>query len=91
MSESCTPDSGLSPLRSGITPREGMSRSGYHHTLLTTTVTVQDDSVSKMWSTYMKEAGEYDEVMTNSWKADSVGLPVFVSIYPLVLFIVTIT
>lgn len=43
-----------------------------------------------MWSTYMKEAGEYDELMTNTRKADSVGLLVFVSIKPLILVIVTI-
>ena len=91
MSEVCSRDSRLFPLRrSGVTPREGMSSSGDPHTFLTTTATVQDDSVSKMWTTYMKEAGEYDKVMTSTWKADLVGLLVFVSINPLILVIVLI-
>jgi hypothetical protein len=68
-----------------------MSRSGDHHTLLMTTVIAQDDSTNNMWSTYTKEAREYDKVMTNSWKADSMGLLVFVSINPLTLLIVIMT
>lgn len=32
-----------------------------------------------MWSTYMKEAVEYDNFMTDGWREDAKGLLVFVS------------
>jgi Family of unknown function (DUF6535) len=32
-----------------------------------------------MWSTYMKEAMEYDKFMTDGWREDAKGFLVFVS------------
>jgi len=49
-----------------------------------TSVIAQEDSVNKMWSEYMKEAGEYDKLMINGWKDGAIGLLVFVSTDPLI-------
>ena len=46
--------------------------------------TVQEDSTNTMWSTYMKEALEYDNFMTEAWREDAKGFLVFVSPGPLV-------
>jgi hypothetical protein len=45
---------------------------------------VQEDLTNTMWSTYMKEAIEYDKFMTDGWREDAKGLLVFVSPSPLV-------
>lgn len=37
-----------------------------------------------MWSTYMKEAGEYDKITTGAWKEDAKIFLVFVSRGPLI-------
>jgi hypothetical protein len=47
-------------------------------------ITVQNESEKKMWTEYMKEAETYDSRDSNSWKADSDGLLVFVR--PNILF-----
>lgn len=48
--------------------------------------TVQEDSANTMWSTYMKEALEYDNLMTEAWREDAKGFLVFVSPRPLVQY-----
>lgn len=45
-----------------------------------TLVTVEEGSVSKMWSAYMKEAGEQDKLMTDTWKEHAMGIFMFVGI-----------
>jgi len=37
-----------------------------------------------MWSTYMKEVGGYDKIMTDAWKEDAKNFLVFVSRSPLI-------
>lgn len=37
-----------------------------------------------MWTAYMKEAGEYDKIMTDAWKEDAKSFLVFVSRGPLI-------
>ena len=37
-----------------------------------------------MWSTYMKEAVEYDKITTDAWREDAKGLLVIVSPDPAV-------
>jgi len=54
------------------------------HFLTTLSDTVQEDSANTMWSTYMKEAIEYDKFMANGWREDAKGFLVFVSPSPLV-------
>ena len=44
----------------------------------TSPVTTENESEKKMWTEYMKEAETYDGRASNSWKADSDGLLVFV-------------
>ena len=44
--------------------------------------TAQEDSTNTMWYTYMKEAAEYDKVMTDAWREDAKGFLVFVSSSP---------
>ena len=39
-----------------------------------------------MWSTYMKEAIEYDKFMADGWREDAKGFLVFVSHIPLVYY-----
>jgi len=46
--------------------------------------TAQEDSTNTMWSAYMKEAGEYDKIMTDAWKEDAKNFLVFVSRGPLI-------
>jgi hypothetical protein len=46
--------------------------------------TVQEDRANTMWSTYMKEAIEYDKFMTDGWRDDAKGFLMFVSPSPLV-------
>lgn len=45
-----------------------------------TPVTVEEGSVSKMWSAYMKEAEEQDKLTTDTWKEHAVGIFIFVGI-----------
>lgn len=47
--------------------------------------TAQEDSTNTMWYTYMKEAVEYDKLMTDAWREDAKGFLVFVSssLYPI--------
>ena len=40
-----------------------------------------------MWSTYMKEAGEYDKIMTGAWKEDAKIFLVFVSRRSLIQYV----
>ena len=47
---------------------------------LTTSDTVQEDSANTMWSTYMREAVEYDKFMTDGWREDAKGFLGFVSL-----------
>ena len=54
------------------------------HFLTTPSDAVQEDSANTMWSTYMKEAIEYDKFMTDGWREDAKGFLVFVSPSPLV-------
>ena len=58
-----------------------MAESSPHRVLSLTTPsdTVQEDSANTMWSTYMKEAVEYDKIMTDGWREDAKGFLVFVS------------
>ncbi len=71
----------LSPLTHGISPgSEGISSRREQTILhfLTTSDTVQEDSANTMWSTYMKEAVEYDKFMTDGWRKDENGFLAFV-------------
>ena len=54
------------------------------HFLTTTSDTVQEDSANTMWSTYMKEAIEYDRSIAGGWGEDAKGFLMFVSPSPLV-------
>lgn len=74
------------PLSHGISPgSEGStSRNRPWRFLTTPSDTVQEDSANKMWSTYMKEAVEYDKITTDAWREDAKGLLVFVSPNPAV-------
>lgn len=47
-----------------------------------TSLIAQEVSGTKMWSAYMKEAEEYDRLMTDGWKDGAIGLLVFVSTDP---------
>ena len=44
-----------------------------------TPVAAQEDSRNKMWSGYMKEAGDDDKLMTDGWRGDTSGVLFFVS------------
>ncbi len=48
--------------------------------------TAQEDSLNKMWSPYMKEAEEYDKLVTDVWKKDTNGVLIFVSLNPHILY-----
>jgi hypothetical protein len=52
--------------------------------ILMVPATAEEDSQNKMWSGYMKEAGEYDKRMVEDWKEDAMGLLVFVRTIPLI-------
>jgi hypothetical protein len=41
--------------------------------------TAQEDSIDKMWSTYLKEASEHDKLVTDLWRKDISGVLFFVS------------
>lgn len=71
----------LSPLSHGMpTGGEGsVEKQTILHFLTTPSDTVQEDSANTMWSTYMKEAVEYDKFMTDGWREDAKGFLVFVS------------
>ena len=85
MAESCVQHSGVFPLPHGVSAfSEGKSGNSDISHVLITSVIAQEDSVNKMWSEYMKEAGEYDKLMINGWKDGAIGLLVFVSTDPLI-------
>jgi hypothetical protein len=65
------------PLSHGISG--SVEKQTISHSLTTPSDTVQEDSANTMWSTYMKEAVEYDKFMTDSWREDAKGFLVFVS------------
>lgn len=70
-----------SPLSHGIpTGIEGsVEKQTIPHFLTTPSDTVQEDSANTMWSTYMKQAIEYDRSITDGWREDAKGFLVFVS------------
>jgi hypothetical protein len=77
----------LFPLSHGVSPgSEGRtSRDRPYYTFLTTPSDIgSEDSAITMWSTYMKEAVEYDKFITDAWREDAKGFLVFVSPRPLV-------
>ena len=82
MSDSCTQHGKLFPLPQRLsesTHSEGMLRNQRLSHLLMIFAIAQQDSLNNMWSAYMKEAGEYDKLMTDGWKEDAIGHLVFVS------------
>ena len=70
-----------SPFSQGdSTLNEGTSGNGRYQRLLTTPATVQEDSMNKMWSSYMKEAEEYDKRVTDVWRKDTSNVLNYVSL-----------
>ncbi|KAI0282686.1 hypothetical protein BC826DRAFT_921487, partial [Russula brevipes] len=60
------------PSHWGSPTSEGTSRSReIPHLLTTLSATAREDSVNSTWSTYMKEAGEYDKLVADGWKEDA--------------------
>lgn len=79
----------FSTFHGGSTTGGGMSRKS---TRVLPSLTIrssaeQEDSVNTMWSAYMKEAGEYDKIMTDAWREDAKGFLAFVSRCPLIQYV----
>jgi len=52
------------------------------HPLTTCSATAHEEPENTMWSTYMEEAREYDNLMTDAWKEGAKSFLVFVSPCP---------